>query len=109
MKTPVTEYVEKLCKEKHAEASHCDISSSRIHMVNTPIPTELYNQLEVMAEEYKRDINCLAGDFLTMALEEAFAHIPKQEQDYLDESMHMHQKAHFSYQQGHCSFDAGGS
>ncbi len=109
MKTKITKLIEKLCAEKHADSAHCDISSSQIHIVNTPVPVELFHELETIAAEYNRDINCLAGDFLALALKEAIEHIPRKEKEHLDEVRHEHEVEEAQWQAERCKFDAGGS
>lgn len=48
MKNKITQYIETLYTEKHAKSAHCDLTSSNIKMVNVPIPTDLFNELEVI-------------------------------------------------------------
>ncbi len=109
MKTKITQLIEKLCDEKHAASAHCDVASSQVRLVNIPIPIHLFHELETISSEYNRDLNCLAGDFLTLALEEAIEHIPMQEKEYLHSVMHSHEHAQVESQKAHCNYDAGGS
>jgi hypothetical protein len=109
MKNKIVQFIEKLSVEKHADNPHCDISSSRVQMVKTPIPTELYRELETMASEYQRDLQCLAGDFLTLALEEAIANIPKKEKDRLYLVRRQHEYAEAEHHKELCQFSAGGT
>jgi len=109
MKSRITQYMERLCSEKYAENAHCDVTSSRVQVINTPIPTELFHELETISSEYKRDINCLAGDFLTMALQEAIAHIPKDEKIYLDNVRYQHDREAANLHTKQCEFNAGGT
>lgn len=109
MKTKITQLIEKLCAEKHAEKAHCDVSSSRVHMVTAPIPAELFHELEVISSEYNHDINCLAGDLLTLALEEAIEHIPREEKARLDDVRHEHELEDAKLHKDQCAFDAGGT
>jgi len=48
MNTRVTQLFEKFCTEKHSDSVHCDVSSSRIPMVNIPISIELFHELEAI-------------------------------------------------------------
>jgi hypothetical protein len=109
MKNKIIQYIEKLYTTKHADSAHCDVSSSRIQMVKVPIPTELYHELETISSEYHRDLQCLAGDFLTFALEEAIASIPKQEKNrlYLVRKQREHEEA--EHHKELCRFSAGGT
>ncbi len=109
MKSRIIQLIEKLCKEKHSDSPHCDISSSRIQLINTPIPVELYRELESISSEYSRDLNCLAGDFLTLALEEAIEHIPRKEKQHLDEVRHEHELEEAEQHKKQCEFNAGGT
>ena len=109
MKNKIVQYIEKLYTEKLADSAHCDISSSRIQMVKTPIPTELFHELETMASEYQRDLQCLAGDLLTLALEEAMANIPKNEKDRLYLVRRQHEFEEAEHHKELCRFSAGGT
>lgn len=109
MESRITQFIEQLCAEKQAESPHCDITSSRIHMVNTPIPVELFYELESISLEYNRDLNCLAADFLTMALEEAIEHIPRKEKKHLDGVRLGHQREEVEQLKKQSEFNAGGT
>jgi len=109
MESRITQLIEKLCAEKHAESAHCDVSSSRVHMVNAPISAELFYELETISSEYNRDINCLAGDFLTLALEEAIEHIPRKEKAHLDDARHEHELEDAKLHKDQRNYDAGGT
>jgi len=109
MKSRITQLIEKLCAEKHADSTHCDISSSQIHLINTPIPIGLFHELEAISLEYNRDINCLAGDFLSLALEEAIEHIPRKEKIHLDEVRQERELKEAELHKKQCQFDAGGT
>jgi hypothetical protein len=109
MKSKIGQYIENLCSEKGADNLHCDITSSKIQMVNVPIPANLFQELEIISSEYKRDINCLAGDFLTLALEEVIEHIPSEEKTHLDEIKRARELKHTEMLKTQCVFDAGGT
>ncbi len=70
---------------------------------------DLYHELEVISSEYGRDLNGLAGDFLSLALEEAIQHIPKTEKSHLDEVRHLHEIEHNEHHNQACNYDAGGT
>jgi len=109
MKSKIAQHIEKLCSERHAGNAHCDLTSSRVQTIKTPIPTALFHELETLASEYNRDLQCLAGDFLTLALEEAIAHIPEKEKEhlYLVRQQHNHDEA--EHHKTLCQFSAGGT
>ena len=109
METRITQLIEKLCAEKHADAQHCEMNSPNVHVVHTPIPVELYRQLETISSEYDRDVNCLAGDLLTLALEEAIEHIPSEENIRLGAIRHMQDVQAAESQRRRFEFDAGGT
>ena len=109
MKSKITQYIENLCAEKVAGSVHCDITSSKVQVVNAPIPANLYQELEIISLEYKRDLNCLAGDFLTLAIEEVIDHIPRDEKVHLDEVKRARQLKHTEMLKEQCVFDAGGT
>lgn len=109
MKSKITQYIENLCSQKVADKVHCDITSSKVHIVNAPIPAKLYQELEIISSEYKRDLNCLAGDFLTLALEEVIEHIPREEKIHLDEVKTARELKRTETLSEQCVFDAGGT
>ena len=109
MKSKIAEHIEELYTHKHSNSAHCDLSSSRVCMVKTPIPTELFRELETLASEYNRDLQCLAGDFLTLALEEAIAHIPKSEKEHLYLVRQQHEQHEAEHHKELCQFSAGGT
>lgn len=109
MKSRIIQLIEKLCSEKHADCPSCDITSSRVRMVNTPIPVELFHELEAISSEYNRELNCLAGDFLTLALKEAIEHIPREEKNHLGDVRHIHELKEEELHKKQCEFDAGGT
>lgn len=109
MKNKITQYIETLYTEKHAKSAHCDLTSSNIKMVNVPIPTDLFNELEVISSEYGRDINCMAGDLLTFALEEAIEHIPMEEKKYLEDVKRNHEREIVDIHKRQAEFNVGGT
>ncbi|MEH6616995.1 MAG: hypothetical protein V7699_04085 [Porticoccus sp.] len=109
MKTKIAQLIEKLCAEKHSEIIHCDVSSSRVQMLNIPISIELFRMLKAISLEYNHDANCLAGDILTIALEEAIEHIPREEKTRLDEAIHEHEREDTIRTKKFREFDPGGT
>jgi len=109
MKSRLSQLSEKLYTEKKSGASSCDITSSKVHIMNTPIPTELFHELETISSEYNRDINCLAGDFLTLALEEMLEHMPQEERKRLHDIRRKHECDDAEFHAKKCEFNAGGT
>ena len=109
MKSRITELIETLYTQKHADNQHCDLTSSKVRMVNAPIPVELFNELEVMSSEYKRDLSCLAGDFLALALEEVIENMPLKEKKHLDDVRHDHELEFAEMQRKQNEFNVGGT
>lgn len=109
MKSRITQLIDKICAEKNDDVIHCDVHSSRFHKVTTQIPVNLYRQLETIASEYHQDLERLAGDFLTLALEEAIEHLPKEEKTHLDMARRQHEREVFDQIKERCAFDAGGT
>ncbi|ABV36568.1 hypothetical protein Ssed_1959 [Shewanella sediminis HAW-EB3] len=109
MKAKIQLLIEKLSAARDEGEPHCDISSSQIQSVTTPIPTTLYHGLEAIASEYNCDISCQAGDLLSIALEEAVEQIPVKQKDHMHELQHDHEAQEAQLHEDHCQFDAGGS
>lgn len=109
MKEKIQLFIEKLIAARDEGDPHCDISSSQVQSVTTPVPIGLYRELEAIASEYNCDINCLAGDLLSIALEEAVVLIPAKQKDHMREFQHDHEVEEAQVHAEDCQFDAGGS
>jgi len=109
MKSRITQLIDKICAEQNDEIIRCDVHSSKFHKVTTQVPIELYRELEVIAAEYNRDLDQLAGEFLTLALEEAIEHIPKEARTHLQQAKHQREHAILEQIKERCAFDAGGT
>ncbi|MEH6578684.1 MAG: hypothetical protein V7731_16600 [Amphritea sp.] len=86
MNSDITRLMDDLCDTSKPHEASCDIHSSSVQTVATPVPTDLYNDLETLATVYKRDASCIAGDLLTIALKEAFSGLSETEFKQLRET-----------------------
>ncbi len=84
MNTQINELVEKLRSSGEDAGPHCDLSSSSVKSVKTPIPTELYDQLKTMSLVYNKELSCIAGELLEVALQEALECFTKEEREQLE-------------------------
>lgn len=84
MNTHIVEVVEKLRSSGESSGMHCDLSSSSVKNVKTPIPTELYDQLKTMELVYNKDMNCIAAELLEVALGEALQCFSEEELEQLE-------------------------
>lgn len=84
MNTKIVEVVEKLRTSGENAGMHCDLSSSSVKNVKTPIPTELYDQLRTMELVYNKDMSCIAAELLEVAFREALECFTDEELDQLE-------------------------
>ncbi len=84
MNTQIAQVIEKLRSRQSATGPSCDLSSSSVQSIKAPVPIELYQQLKTMAVVYNRDMNCIAGDLLTLALRDALACLTDEEHEHLE-------------------------
>jgi hypothetical protein len=96
-----------LCDESQTHEKSCDVTSSSIRVVHVPVPADLHRDLQIISAEFKRDLNCLAGDLLTIAIREAFASLPKEEQSRLKGLEVTTAKQDSMQQMEACKYDAG--
>ena len=85
MESPITDLIDRLATEIHENQRSCDVSSSRVHLVNTPIPVDLYYELEGMSRVFKQDTVCLAGELLTIAIKEILENFSEQDRINLND------------------------
>jgi hypothetical protein len=72
MNNSISDHINYLRDVTQTHQYSCDTTSSSVRLVHAPIPVELYSDLLIMASEFKRDPNCLAGDLLPIAIYQAF-------------------------------------
>ncbi len=77
MQTQLEHFVDELCASPVPEAYSCDLNSSSIRAIKTPIPTALSRDLQALGAIFGRDPACLAGDLLSVAIQETIAHLPE--------------------------------
>lgn len=110
MENQIRQLVNKLCAGKQTDAAmSCDSTSSAVHLVQAPIPEELYKQLQTMAAVYKKDANCIGGELLTIALKEALNQLPAEEHKLLDSVRVNSEQQYISRHMENLRYDAGAS
>ena len=109
MNSRVIYLVDRLSSNAQLFDKSCDLHSSAIKLVNAPVPTQLLQELEAMSDVYRRDANCLAGDLLTAALEDALDHLSLGEKNHLDGVVRAHNYNNAKRAMKSCEFDAGAS
>lgn len=97
MESHIPPHIDKLYAEKHIRHSHssprsepgsepiysCDMTSSSVQLVNAPIPTDLFLELKAMASDINLDANCLAGELLSIAIQEALDSLAEEDRHHL--------------------------
>ncbi len=86
MNTDISRLMERLCDSQNPQPASCDIHSSSVKTVATPVPTDLYQDLQTLAVLYQRDASCIAGDLLTIALKAALSELPDEERRKIGEA-----------------------
>lgn len=86
MESQLEHFVDQLCSNPVPDSYSCDISSSSIRTIKTPIPTMLSRELQALGAVFGRDPVCLAGDLLSIAIQETIAHLPEHLQIRLAET-----------------------
>ena len=107
MESEISRYVGGLYADRKAHEYSCDLISSTVHQINAPIPVELYSDLQAMSRSFRRDINCLAGDLLSMAVKEAVDSLPKNEQHMLKKIQVALEKKEIKQHLDEQQYDAG--
>lgn len=85
MNGQISSYMDRLRHDKDVSAASCDSRSSSVQVLKAPVPTNLYDKLNTLALIYHGDAQCIAGDLLTIALNEAFACMTDDERHHLNE------------------------
>ncbi len=109
MKNQVSEYIRELISEDSSRSYSCDMTSSSVHQVHAPIPTDLFHELKALAAVYKRDANCVAGDLLTLALQDAMNALPAETRAHLQKVREAYEKEEVAHLMESVEYDAGGT
>ena len=83
MNSEIQQLMSLLCSHDSLLHPACDLHSSSVKTLNAPVATDLFNDLQTLAEIYNRDANCIAGDLLTIAMKEAFSHLSQEQLNHL--------------------------
>lgn len=84
MESHIPPHIDKLYAEKQSNNFSCDVVSSSVQVINAPIPAKLYRELQAMSAAVNMDATCLAGELLTIAIEEAISSLPDEELNQLE-------------------------
>ncbi|MEH6472480.1 MAG: hypothetical protein V7752_14625 [Halopseudomonas sp.] len=109
MNSQISDYVSQLLASDESQAYSCDTVSSSVHLVNAPIPEALFHDLKALAAIYKRDANCIAGDMLTIALNQALSQLPQQAAENLKSVREAYDKDEAAKLIESSQYDAGGT
>ncbi len=109
MNSRVVHLMDRLSSGAYHFDKSCDLHSSAIKLVNTPIPSQLFQELAAMSDVYRRDTDCLAGDLLTAAVEDALDHLSLGEKNHLDGMIRAQEFKDAERVKKNCEFDAGAS
>ena len=103
----VPSLVSKLYAEKDVHNPSCDVSSSAVKIINAPMPSALYLELQAMASIVHKDVNCLAGELLTVAVEEAMSSLTEDDLHHLHDVKTAEQKSVANSRMERQVYDAG--
>ncbi len=109
MNTQISGYIKRLLTAEGSQNPHCDMTSSSVHPMHVPIPTDLHHQLKALAAAYHRDANCIAGDLLTIVLTEALSTLPEEVRNQLDKARKEYERDQSTKLMESVSYDAGGT
>jgi len=107
MESQISRYVGGLYADRHGHEYNCDLISSTVHQINAPISVALYADLHAMSRSFRRDINCLAGDLLSMAVKEAMESLPENERHMLEKIQIALEKKEIKQHLDEQQYDAG--
>ncbi len=93
---------------KTVEIEH-DASSSLMHVVHVPIPTNLFSELKAMSAVFDVDSNDLAGELLAIALKEAIDAHPQDELERLREIREVYEKEQIKQSMDKAQYNSGGT
>ena len=108
MSSELSTYADRLNQSDFVEINS-DLTSSCVHLVQAPIPVELFNNLKSLAALHGRDARCIAGDILTIALREVFSTLPEERIREIEYARVEYDRQHMQKHLEETFFDAGGS
>ncbi len=108
MSTEIAQYTSRLTSGDSGPAS-CDMKSSCVHLVQAPIPRELFDDLKAVAAMYGKDARCIAGDMLSLAIKEMFASMPAGKFEEIETSRKAYDEKAAKKHMEDQFFNAGGS
>ena len=105
----ITDLISTLRDKHKIHENTCDATSSLVHIIDAPVPVEQYRDLLIMSSEFNRDLSCLAGDLLAIAIREAFSSLSEEERSRLKEQEVALEKRKEVQEMEDCKYDAGGT
>jgi len=109
MDDSIAQYMNELTNGDGSKDFSCDMVSSSIHQISVPVPVELFRQLKAMSAQYKRDANCVAGEILTLGLQQALASLPSDELTQIAQSSAIFHQQQVQKNGSAVEFDSGGT
>ena len=107
MNNQIEQYAKQL--SQGSDSSSCDMRSSCVHLVQAPIPRELFDNLKSMADKYGKDARCIAGDVLSLAIQDVFDALPAGEFEKIVAARKRYDTAAAKKHMEEQFFNAGGS
>ena len=107
MESHIPPHIDKLYAEKQAGNFSCDMTSSSVQLINAPIPSKLFKELQAMASEVNKDASCLAGELLGIAIQEALDSLPENNLRQLESIMLASQQASVNKTMNDAIYDPG--
>ncbi len=109
MSNEIAQYATKLVTGDLNKVASCDMKSSCVHLVQSPISTELFDDLKAMAAMYGGDARCIAGDLLSLAIKEVFASLPAGKFEEIEASRKAYDDKRAQAHMDESFYSAGGS
>ena len=107
MESHIPPHIDKLYAEKQTSNFSCDMISSSVQLVNAPVPSKLFKELQAMASEVNKDVGCLAGELLSIAIQEALDSLPEDHLHQLESIMLTSQQASVNKTMNDAVYDPG--
>jgi len=107
MESHIPPHIDKLYAKKQTGNFSGDMISSSIQLVNAPIPTTLFKELQAIASEVNKDVSCLAGELLSIAIQEALDSVPENHLRQLESIIFASQQAYANNRMNDDVYDPG--